>query len=540
MCLWPSTTPGSVSTSRSCIVSRCFWAKLRTCACANLMSSRSRFGTCAIARSISCGVRRKSFGDHLSNFSDSSRMAASFRSSTCARMLSTVSRTLASAALIEPASIPRLSQRGMVSSSGLSRRTALHGQAWPSILRFAKLKRLMAPRVKPAVAPALLRAALLDGLRIDRRSCSARDDQRRAAEEELIDTVLFAVLGKLLEIENFAHAQTHGRDNHPMPGLIGFGRFIGPDFHAPGVCADRGDLLLLAPVTVLELDAWCVAAREAAPFLFGEAAFQLPGADDDKIATSNGHILLLRALIEFVVGNAFAVLHPFHATKTRDIEQYATSDHLVLGMLDAEDRKSARVNQFCVVTVVGLVLIENMTKRVPVRGALYAKGQRVIGVADLVPVLLTGDGVGPGRQHLMDRIEAPAEQAGLGSRAIERNAQRKHHARSDQARSFHDIFGGNMVEGADLVFLAPSPPVLQFFRGFGDRFFADLDVHAELPSDFYLFAASNLPQLSNAILHRASVFHQAGCVIGILTEPVTAAHHPGPRGAYQVTQGEYS
>src|SRR6476660_32677 len=324
MCRWPRTTPGSVSTSRSCIVSRCFWAKLRTCACANLMSSRSRLGTCAMARSISCGVRRKSFGDHLSNFSDSSRMAASFRSSTCERMFSTVSRTLASAALIAPASIPRLSQRGMVSSSGLSqRRTALHGQVWSPILRFAKLKRLMAPRVKPGVVPALLRAALLDGLRIERRSCSARDDQRRAAEEELIDAVLFAVLGKLLEIEDFAHAQAHGRDNHPMPGLIGFGGFIRPDFHAPGVCADRGDLLLLAPVTVLKLAAGRVTARIAAPFLFGEAAFHLPGANDDKIATSDGHILLFRALIEFVVGNAFAVLHPFHATKARDIEQHA-------------------------------------------------------------------------------------------------------------------------------------------------------------------------------------------------------------------------
>src|SRR5262249_10270946 len=230
---------------------------------------------------------------------------------------------------------------------------ATYRASWPGLafhITFAKLKRLIAPRVKPAVAPALLRAALLDGLRIDRRSCSARDDQRRAAEEELIDAVLFAVLGKLLEIENFAHAQAHGRDNHPMPGLIGFGRFIRPDFHAPGVRADRGDLLLLAPVTVLELDAWRVAARIAAPFLFGEAAFHLPGADDDKIATSDGHILLLRALIEFVVGNAFAVLHPFHVAKARDIEQYAAPDHLVLGMLDAEHRKSARVDQFCVVT----------------------------------------------------------------------------------------------------------------------------------------------------------------------------------------------
>jgi hypothetical protein len=45
-----------------------------------------------------------------------------------------------------------------------------------------------------------------------------------------------------------------------------------------------------------------------------------------------------------------------------------------------------------------------------------------------------------------------------------------------------------MVEGANLVFLAPSPPVLQFFRGLSDRFFADLDVHEELPSDLIIFS----------------------------------------------------
>ena len=66
------------------MVSRCFCAKLRTCAWANLMSSRSRFGTCAIAFSISAGDSLKSFGDQLSNFSDSSRIAASLRASTCA------------------------------------------------------------------------------------------------------------------------------------------------------------------------------------------------------------------------------------------------------------------------------------------------------------------------------------------------------------------------------------------------------------------------------------------------------------------------
>ena len=87
MCLWPSTTPGSVSTSRSRIVSFCFCAKLRTCACANLMSSRSRLATCEIAFSISAAVSLNDGGDQLSNFCDSSRTAVSRPVSTCARML---------------------------------------------------------------------------------------------------------------------------------------------------------------------------------------------------------------------------------------------------------------------------------------------------------------------------------------------------------------------------------------------------------------------------------------------------------------------
>src|ERR1700730_17087321 len=61
---------------------------------------------------------------------------------------------------------------------------------------------------------------LLDRLRIDRRPGSAGDDERRAAKEEFVDPVLGAVLGELLEVEDFAHAQTHGWDDHPMPGLV--------------------------------------------------------------------------------------------------------------------------------------------------------------------------------------------------------------------------------------------------------------------------------------------------------------------------------
>ena len=84
-------------------------------------------------------------------------------------------------------------------------------------------------------------------------------------------------------------------------------------------------------------------------------------------------------------------------------------------------------------------------------------------------------------------MKRPPKQAGLGPRAIERNAKRKNLAGSDQARSLHDIFGSDMVQGADLIILAPSSPVLQFLCGFGDRLFADLDVHEELPSGFLSF-----------------------------------------------------
>src|SRR5580692_1437908 len=61
-----------------------------------------------MARSISAAVSLNEAGDQLSNFFDSSRTATSLRASISARMCSTVSRTLASAALIALASIPRL------------------------------------------------------------------------------------------------------------------------------------------------------------------------------------------------------------------------------------------------------------------------------------------------------------------------------------------------------------------------------------------------------------------------------------------------
>ena len=147
-------------------------------------------------------------------------------------------------------------------------------------------------------------------------------------------------------------------------------------------------------------------------------------------------------------------------------------------MLDAEHGEAAAVDQLGVMAVVALVLEEDVPERVPVRRALHAQHDGVVGVADLVPVLLAGDRVGAGRQHLVDRIEAAAEQAGLRPRAIERNAERERLALLDELGRGDDVLGLQQVQRADLVFLAPAAPVRQLLRRFLDGLEADFDLHA--------------------------------------------------------------
>src|SRR5262245_12330270 len=274
---------------------------------------------------------------------------------------------------------------------------------------------------------------LLDRLRVDRRPRSAGDDQRGTAEEEFVDAILLAVLGEFLKIENLAHAKTHGRDHDPVPGLVGFSVLVRTYLDAPGVDADRCDLLFLAPVAVLELHTRSVAAGIATPVLLFMTTLHLSRAHDDKVATADGHILLLGALIELVIRNALTILHPFHTAEARDIEEHAAANHFVLGVLDAEDRKATRVDQLGVVAVVGLVLIEDVAEGFPVLGPLHAQGQRVVGLADLVPVRLARDRISASGEHLMDRIEAPAEQASLRTGAVEGYAKRENLAGTDQA-----------------------------------------------------------------------------------------------------------
>src|SRR5262252_3971251 len=348
--------------------------------------------------------------------------------------------------------------------------TSLYLRRAATELRFAAAARIW-----------LTPTASLDRLRIDRRAGAAGDDQRRPAEEEFVDAVVGAILRQILEIEDFAHAQPHGRNHHPVPRLVCLRGLVRPHLDAPGIRADGGDLFVLAPIAILELDAGRVAAGVPAPFLLCEAALHLAGANEDEVAAADLDLLLLGALVELVVGNGFTVLEPVDAAETRDVEQHAAPHHLVLGMLDAQHVQPFGVDELGVIAVVGLVLVEDVPERIPVSCPLHAQIQRVVGVADLVPVLPAGDGVGAGRQHLMDRIEAPSEQAGLRAVAVERDAERKHSAGADQTRGLEDILGRDVVERADVVVLAPAAPILELLRSLGNRLLAHFDVHLPRP-----------------------------------------------------------
>src|SRR6185437_14800915 len=180
----------------------------------------------------------------------------------------------------------------------------------------------------------------------------------------------------------------------------------GAHFHTPGVGANGRNLFFLTPVAVLELDARRIAAGVTAPILFGKASFHLSGTNDDEVAAADRDILVLGALVEFFVGNAFAVMHPLHAAESSDVQQDAAADHLVLGVFNTEYVEAARIDHLGLVAIVTFVLVEDVAERVPVRSALHAQHESVVGIANLVPVLPPGDGVGTRGQHLMDRIEA--------------------------------------------------------------------------------------------------------------------------------------
>ena len=119
-----------------------------------------------------------------------------------------------------------------------------------------------------------------------------------------------------------------------------------------------------------------------------------------------------------------------------------------------------------VMPVVHLVVIEDVPERIPVRRRLDRHVERIVGVeqAGLPP----GQRIGAGGEHGMDGVPALAEQAALRSASAQWDAEGKDLAALDQFGRGDHVGGRHVVERADLVVLAPTPPIGQRLEGLID------------------------------------------------------------------------
>src|SRR5262245_2600853 len=145
-----------------------------------------------------------------------------------------------------------------------------------------------------------------------------------------------------------------------MPGLVDVLGFIRPHLDTPGVGAHAGYVFVVEPVATLELETRGVAARVSPPLAAPVAGFHLPGAHNHEIPPANLDPLCRRAGVKVVVGDALAILETVDALEAGDVEQHATTDQLVAGVLNPELGSSVAVDRGGVMAVVHLVVIENM------------------------------------------------------------------------------------------------------------------------------------------------------------------------------------
>src|ERR1700722_19513041 len=206
---------------------------------------------------------------------------------------------------------------------------------------------------------------LLDRLGIDWGTGAAGEVQRGRREEELVDAVGGAVFGEFLQIEDLTHRDADRRDHHPVPGLVRLAGFVGSDFATPSIAADRRDVLVLQPETSFERKTRGWAAGVARPVARRETPFLMPGPDVHEIAFTDLDALCLGAVVEIGDGDGITIVERRNALEARDVEQHASSDHLVANMLDAELLRAPHIDEPRVVPVVHFIVEEDMAERVP-------------------------------------------------------------------------------------------------------------------------------------------------------------------------------
>ena len=93
-----------------------------------------------------------------------------------------------------------------------------------------------------------------------------------------------------------------------MPGLIRFIGFVGSDLTAPGICADRRNLILLDPVAGFKSETGRIPTAVTSPVVSSEASLLMAGSDDKKIGCAYLNALRLCRSVKIVVGNGISII----------------------------------------------------------------------------------------------------------------------------------------------------------------------------------------------------------------------------------------
>ena len=127
-------------------------------------------------------------------------------------------------------------------------------------------------------------------------------------------------------------------------------------------------------------------------------------------------------------------------------------------MVDPAERRSVGGNGGRVVAVVHVARVGHVAEAVPVGPGLEAHGDVVVAGVEGVGISLRVQGLVDG-VHGVGRVVAARDEAGLHSFLLERDAQRDGPSVAHTGSGAGDHLGGDEVEGADLVVIAPASPV---------------------------------------------------------------------------------
>src|SRR5712692_5565213 len=197
-----------------------------------------------------------------------------------------------------------------------------------------------------------------DGERVHRRADGAGERQRRRHEEELVDARVRAVLGQLVEREDLADQHAHVGDEDLVDWLVAVGNLVGAYFHAPGVGGDRRQLVIVEPADARKRESRRIAAGVVTPAPLLLAHRHLPGADEQRVAGAERHVVRAHGRVEIVGRDRVAGLEPREALDARDVEQDAAGDHAAGHRLDAVLLGALAADEVGVVAVVELAVEE--------------------------------------------------------------------------------------------------------------------------------------------------------------------------------------